>query len=1290
MIRSRALLASSLLVLAASSCLVACANDAAPAGEPAKKSAPPVAASEVPAASVGAGGSGRVLSWIGPSEPVPAGTSYPDAARMHLTHIAPRLGIAERAVARLVEGPTHDTGHGAVVASFVQKVDGVEVLDGDVRVVLRRDASLVAVSGRVLPITNHGYTFSLTPREAVARAITDATGETGARGAPVAASTLVDDGAEGSDYERVTSLPGGPKMDSPARGKRVLVPRGDGLTAAYEVEIFVTGIGDYRALVDANDGAVLERTSLVDDAFAYTVFAEPNGDYRPFDGPQENFTPHPRGVPDGSNPAFVAPNVVAMDGFNKNPAGTFDPWLAPGATETRGNNVDAYTDVVAPNGFSEGDLRATVTAPGVFARVYDTSLGPLASADQQMASVTQLFFVNNWLHDYFYDSGFTEAAGNAQVNNFGRGGIGNDPLLVEAQDGYPTSRNNANMSTPADGRSPRMQMFVYDGPLVRQTLTLAGGPNVAANAGPYSPPSYDVTADVVLANDGDATPTDACAPLVNDVTGKIVLVDLGGGCTSASKAMRITAAGAVGMIAADDVAAANAPTLGNTAGFPGPYVPTLAVRKVDGDALRASLAGGPVTARMDRLVSAERDGAQDNTVVAHEWGHYLHHRLARCSTHQCRAMSEGFGDFSALHMLLREGDDLGRTYGRAIYSGRARRDSGYFGNRRYPYSTDRTKNPLTFANIMDSVALPTGIPNASTGSVSSEVHNAGEIWANALFEVYTALLTYRATPRPFAVTRRIMADALVAGLRATPPNATFTEQRSAILAALFAADPADAEAAGLAFAKRKMGVCAVSPADPDSVDFAGVVEDDGTADVVIEDVRVDDSSTSCDRDGVLDGGEAGLVRVTLANRGTTAAPAAVTVSTTATGVSFPNGLGATNVRVPALGKTSVTVPIALDKDTKGHFPVTLDVSALGSPSCSGTATRKVALRFETDTKRDSSRVDDVEAEESRWVSTGVAAKLVWERRTVSALDHLWHASNLAVASDTQLVSIPVTVSRTEPFVISFRHRYTFDGGPTSDPASTDGGVVELSEDDGLTWKDMTEYGLDPYTGRVAPAATTALAGKRAFVGKSSASLTPVTLELAKVLSGKRVRVRFRLVTDSARGAAGWDLDDIGFGGIDERPFATVVDDEGTCNRAPVANAGDDVRAEAGTKVVLDGSKSADPNGDTLAHEWIQTAGPPVALEDSRAARASFVAPDVKDEVPFAFELRVSDSVANAKDEVSVVVYARAEVGNAAPTAEASGCSCEAAGGGSSARGVWAGMAALGVFALVRGRRRRRP
>jgi hypothetical protein len=41
-----------------------------------------------------------------------------------------------------------------------------------------------------------------------------------------------------------------------------------------------------------------------------------------------------------------------------------------------------------------------------------------------MAALTQLFYTNNWLHDAFYDAGFNEAAGNAQQDDFGRGGLG--------------------------------------------------------------------------------------------------------------------------------------------------------------------------------------------------------------------------------------------------------------------------------------------------------------------------------------------------------------------------------------------------------------------------------------------------------------------------------------------------------------------------------------------------------------------------------------------------------------------------------------------------------------------------------------------------------------------------------------------------------------------------------------------------------------------------------------------------------------------------------------------------
>ena len=44
---------------------------------------------------------------------------------------------------------------------------------------------------------------------------------------------------------------------------------------------------------------------------------------------------------------------------------------------------------------------------------------PLESAG---GAETSLFFARNFAHDFFYDLGFDEAAGNFQVDNFGRGG----------------------------------------------------------------------------------------------------------------------------------------------------------------------------------------------------------------------------------------------------------------------------------------------------------------------------------------------------------------------------------------------------------------------------------------------------------------------------------------------------------------------------------------------------------------------------------------------------------------------------------------------------------------------------------------------------------------------------------------------------------------------------------------------------------------------------------------------------------------------------------------------------
>ena len=105
--------------------------------------------------------------------------------------------------------------------------------------------------------------------------------------------------------------------------------------------------------------------------------------------------------------------------------------------------MDAYADLFPPDGFSAGDLRADVTSPGAFDRTFDVGNSPAASPNQIKAAVAQLFYTTNFLHDWYYDSGFNEAAGNAQASNYGRGGVEGDALHAEAQDYSGT--DNANM-----------------------------------------------------------------------------------------------------------------------------------------------------------------------------------------------------------------------------------------------------------------------------------------------------------------------------------------------------------------------------------------------------------------------------------------------------------------------------------------------------------------------------------------------------------------------------------------------------------------------------------------------------------------------------------------------------------------------------------------------------------------------------------------------------------------------------------------------------------------------------
>lgn len=75
------------------------------------------------------------------------------------------------------------------------------------------------------------------------------------------------------------------------------------------------------------------------------------------------------------------------------------------------------------------------------------------------ASITQAFYTVNKYHDVLYRLGFTEAAGNYQLHNHGKGGKEGDWIYINAQDGGGS--DNANFASPADGQPGVLTMYMY-------------------------------------------------------------------------------------------------------------------------------------------------------------------------------------------------------------------------------------------------------------------------------------------------------------------------------------------------------------------------------------------------------------------------------------------------------------------------------------------------------------------------------------------------------------------------------------------------------------------------------------------------------------------------------------------------------------------------------------------------------------------------------------------------------------------------------------------------------------
>lgn len=457
-------------------------------------------------------------------------------------------------------------------------------------------------------------------------------------------------------------------------------------------------------------------------------------------------------------------------------------------TITRGNNVFVYEDANSDNqpGYSpNGGVNLHFDFP------FTANAVPATNQD---ASLTNLFYDNNAIHDYLYPFGFTEAAGNFQQNNYGNGGLGNDFVKAEGFDGSGT--NNANFSTPSDGSSGRMQMFLWTGfnPVCTNLNITSGtftGSMIVGTA--QFNPNASVTAQVVLVNDGSGTITDACSAITNNIAGKIALIDRGI-CTVYSKTQAAIAAGAIGVIVANNVPSNSSFSMN---GLPNLSIPTLSISLANGNTLKAALLSGVVNATINTCIANQIDGSFDNGVVAHEYGHGVSNRLTGGPSQSgCLGNGEqggeGWSDWLALIMTAKPGDQGSSARGIGTFV-RGQTQSGS-GIRRYPYSTNMSINPQTYGSI----------------AANTEVHAVGEIWCDVIWDMSWLLIDqygFNANPNIATAGNNIAIRLVMEGMKLQPCGPGFLDARDAILSAdAILYNNAHRCLIWQAFARRGMGV----------------------------------------------------------------------------------------------------------------------------------------------------------------------------------------------------------------------------------------------------------------------------------------------------------------------------------------------------------------------------------------------------------------------------------------------------------------------------------------------------
>ena len=659
----------------------------------------------------------------------------------------------------IVTGYLRSRGRAQSVIGSLRTVDLNEGANGVRHLRLKQEIDGIEVHGAYVKASVNARGELVNVVERLAAASSPAASRIDARGAHEAAMTRLHPGvnaafrAAGSEGNS-TRFEGGAFFYEAPQVTAVLLPLADGsLARGWRVETWTARSNQLHHTIVDGDGRILDIESRTAND-SYNIFP--------------------------TDPAKDSQTIVAGPGAGnaESPSG----WLAGSQTTfvISGNNTQTYLDTDANN---RPDRGGTAVTTGDFVLAADLSVAPSTTTNKEVA-VQNLFYLNNRVHDILYRHGFDEAAGNFQVDNFGKGGKGSDAVLAEAHDGSGT--DNANFATPSDGRKPRMQMFLWTGAgpthdvHVNSPVSATYGAH-GADFGPALTPTA-LTGDVVA-----AVPADGCTTITTSLTGKIALIDRGS-CDFSIKVLNAQNAGAIATIVANNQGGTAIQAMGAGANAKRVRIPAVLISQNDGAHLK-SLTAPNASVRKLPVQPLQIDSSLDSDIVYHEYAHGLSWRMiGGMSGPLAGALGEGNSDGIA---MLINGDPVVAEYSASSPTGIRR-------NRYDDY-------PRNYGDV------------TGTG-----VHNDGEIYAAIVWRMIELFGTSR---------RAELFTYVVDGMNYTPSTPAYEDMRDGILASVAnGSTPEDCALVWQAFAQYGVGVGA-----------QGVVNSNGTVSITPSYT----SSTSC-------------------------------------------------------------------------------------------------------------------------------------------------------------------------------------------------------------------------------------------------------------------------------------------------------------------------------------------------------------------------------------------------------------------------------------------------------------